>query len=477
MSFAKINGIDFNNVNDVESVDFLSTDVKLLCPFNGADETANPYAHYKCNDNAGNTNVVDDGTGDNDGTASTNTSNLSSTGKINEAFEFNGSTEYIDLDALAADVSSDEVGTISLWFNHVSGNGFIFSLGDEDADAQVKIQIANGYIYCGASASTPAGFNWRSSSNSYGSAGWVHVVFVQDGSEAKIYINGSEDTGGTFIYDNDRTFWVADADTVDTGRIGCTNYGGDGAGNAGFFTGKVDDVRYYQRAISADEVSFLWNSGNGTERSGVDDYSLNPKIINTVANTKLDTTTKKFGSASLELDGSSYLYVTDSDDFNLSNDDFTLETWFYCTSAVAQGFFGHYTDNSNLWLLSWSTSNYFRLKVVIGGTAYDHDSDSFTINTATWYHLAVVRSGTTVYFFINGADYGSDTMSETLANYTNSLEVGSCRATNGLHYPFYGRFDMTRLILGHARWTSSFTPPTREYSSENKLSKICGVSI
>ena len=62
------------------------------------DLSGNTPLQYKCNDNAGNTTVTDDGSGATNGTSSTNTSNWSVSGKINEAFDFTAaSSEYVNM--------------------------------------------------------------------------------------------------------------------------------------------------------------------------------------------------------------------------------------------------------------------------------------------------------------------------------------------------------------------------------------------
>ena len=78
------------------------------------DSIGTPYAHYKCNDDAANTTVTDDGSGSNNGTASANTSNLSAVGKINDCFDFDN-TYYIDINDLNTDIREDTEGTFTWW--------------------------------------------------------------------------------------------------------------------------------------------------------------------------------------------------------------------------------------------------------------------------------------------------------------------------------------------------------------------------
>lgn len=47
---------------------------------------------------------------------------------------------------------------------------------------------------------------------------------------------------------------------VTSGRI---NVGRDGEYNAKYFDGLVGPVRFYDRMLTADEISYLWNGGTG----------------------------------------------------------------------------------------------------------------------------------------------------------------------------------------------------------------------
>lgn len=227
-----------------------------------------PYAHYKCNDNTGNTTVTDDGTGSNNGTSSTNTSNLSATGKINNCFEFDSdNSEYVNIDALEQDIDSDTTGSISVWFNiaDLSAHRTIFSLGDTNAENYFFIRAHDsGYIqvFFQKQSSTP--WSFLSTETSISTGTWYHLVLVQNGTTPVLYINGSEETI-SFDDESDKTVWFSELeDEFDNGRLGCNNF--SGGGNQGFMDGKIDDFRYYQnKALSLNDISAIYNFGSGTE--------------------------------------------------------------------------------------------------------------------------------------------------------------------------------------------------------------------
>ena len=228
------------------------------------------YFHAKCNDDAANTTVTDDGAGGNNGTSSTNTSNLSVTGssaKINEAFEFNGSSEYINIDTLEQDIDTDTSGSISAWIypNNLTSNMTIFSLGDTDADRFFRFGLNNQgkvevYLYDAAD-------DWyHLSSSALALANdWYHLVVVQDGVSPKVYLNTVDVTNLTIS--TDTTQWFAGLESsgpLDNGRIGCVN--NNSGGNSRFFDGIIDDFRYYKNiALTEQDVKNIYNRGNGTE--------------------------------------------------------------------------------------------------------------------------------------------------------------------------------------------------------------------
>lgn len=81
---------------------------------------------------------------------------------------------------------------------------------------------------------------------------WYHVVATWDGTDQKIYINGTADTA------------TPAATTSNNGNgpfnIGTGNDGGAGA----FWSGSVDQVGLWKnRVLTADDVAALYNSGNG----------------------------------------------------------------------------------------------------------------------------------------------------------------------------------------------------------------------
>jgi len=247
-----------------------------------------PFAHYKCNDNAANTTVTDDGTGANTGTANVNTSNYSVAGQggaLNTAFDLNGSSEFINLNALNTDVKTDTTGTIACWINidDLSSGRTIFSLGVTAGDIFCQVVVlSNGKLRFSSQFSGPNFHLIQSTNTGVITTGtWFHVVLVQDGTDGTWYVNGSAiDTTNTVGGTGANTDWFAYANgngPLDNGRIGALS---TNSSNTAFFDGQIDDFRYYQNvALTASEISLLHNSGSGTEDTNPEGASNNMTLI------------------------------------------------------------------------------------------------------------------------------------------------------------------------------------------------------
>lgn len=76
---------------------------------------------------------------------------------------------------------------------------------------------------------------------------WQHVAVVQDGTTNKLYVNGTAAAGTRAAQDCSSTFPF---------RIGSPD------GKGGFFNGRVDDVRFYNKALTQAEVTALSTGQN-----------------------------------------------------------------------------------------------------------------------------------------------------------------------------------------------------------------------
>ena len=178
-------------------------------------------------------------------------------------------------------------------------------------------------------------------------------------------------------------------------------------------------------------------------------------------NAQLSTTSPKFGSACLLLDGTGdFASTTDAAGLELGSSDFTVEFWMNPTAnSGTRTLFGKRGDNTGQgFVLVRNNGTTPEVFLSSTGTSWDTSiSSSTTISTATWYHVAVVRLGSTVTLYLDGANVGSTTFSGALNNNSSSVRIGG--DSNGSQ--FNGKMDCLR-VKREAVYTAAFTPPSSE---------------
>lgn len=195
---------------------------------------------------------VKDWAGSNHGTAAGGAN--TTPGKFGNAGNFDGSNDYVDAGNDASLDLNDTV-TVEAW---IKGNSF--AAGEHNIVVGKGRLCYEGYhisvydtlprIYIGE-----AGNCAQANSPEVISAGqWYHLVGTYDKSlpsnNIKFYVNGVLKAQATQTTGADIS-----ANTLKIGRRS------EGANN--YFNGTIDDVRIYNRALSSQEVSNLYNSGNG----------------------------------------------------------------------------------------------------------------------------------------------------------------------------------------------------------------------
>jgi len=220
------------------------------------------------------------------------------------------------------------------------------------------------------------------------------------------------------------------------------------------------------RIAEGNTKALLHFNGNLTDSSG------DPKTFTARNGAATDTGQKKFGSASLQLNGSTqYIDTPDNEDFEFGTGDFTIEA--QCRFGLADGSYQGIARKS-------SAEDGWELRVAPGGGVnnvrlYASDGTQVTFScsamtTGVWYHIMVVRSGSALRCFLDGVKQDTD-KSPAAAGYTNAtatLEIG--RNHGGLY--FNGHLDEVRIVKGEAKQTAGFTPPSAEYSDDSAAQAI-----
>jgi hypothetical protein len=209
--------------------------------------------------------------------------------------------------------------------------------------------------------------------------------------------------------------------------------------------------------VDADNKFYVDGNLTGLETAG----NRGAKAISRSGSPTTDTSIKKFGTSSLELDGATdYISVASNNEFGFGTGNFTVEGWFYITNVgVTNNLFdfraGAATDLAPvLYVDSSAQLKYY---------SYNADRiDGPTLLVNTWYHIAVSRSAGTTTLFVNGTSQGTPWVASTDYGVAKPIVIGA--DWNGANFT-NGHIDEFRVSTA-ARYSSNFTEPTTEFASD-----------
>ena len=235
---------------NVTVYDTVTTQINSSIPISGL------VAHYPFNGNAN-----DESTNSNDGTVNGATLTEDRFGNANSAYSFDGVDDYIRIPHDSSlDFSQGGVMSVSFWV-------YMDSLPEDSKEYQLLMKVTGGgnttegyqasifsngtYVLRGKNGS---GSNWVGNTNTsdLGVNDEYHVVSIIDGQKSKNYING------IFISETTTTNSSIGSNTEDL-IFGWNNWLSNATSVA--FKGKLDDIRIYNKAITQEEVSSLYNEG------------------------------------------------------------------------------------------------------------------------------------------------------------------------------------------------------------------------
>ncbi len=321
------------------------------------------------------------------------------TGQIGQAITFDGTNDYVALPNLG--FSGNVPLTVSFWANANTNTAIQepFSFGTSYATG---IEIVRNYpsvgqITCFCQSGTQATTN-------YPSVGvWHHIVGVSTGSVFSFYIDGALAASTN----------VAVSVTNANYRIGASGP----QSNVYPFDGKIDDVRIYNRALSAAEVTQLYNQGAGFpsasnlvgywpfgEGTGTTtaDASGNSNT-GTLTNGPTWTTAGKYGNG-ISFDGVND-YVSFANPPTTGTGSFSIFAWIKTSvTGTRKNIISYGTEaGSRAMYLFVNTSNQiaFDKSNVAGPTS------AATVTDGNWHYVGVVNNASTVQIYVDGVSSGS----------------------------------------------------------------------
>ncbi len=200
-----------------------------------------------------------------------------------------GAITFADAEAITLDGTSGylTLGTTNLPANNAAQSISLWYKGAPNGGNQNMVAMSNGSnsaIQLGFRGSSLIAWSWGGgtliSTTAINDSNWHHAVYTYDGTTDKIYVDGALQASGTSTHQTA---------SVTAAYLGTYN------GSAELFAGSLDDVRVYNRAISAAEVAILAAGSSPAVTAGTHTFSTDITISGSLTlSTGTITGTKAF---------------------------------------------------------------------------------------------------------------------------------------------------------------------------------------
>ncbi len=166
-------------------------------------------------------------------------------GIVDAAVIFDGVNDYTSVPESASLVASDSVA-FSAWIRPTASANSDRMILNKEGEYEVALTTAGEIKW--AIANTSPGWAWHLTGVFVPDEKWSHLVVTYDGAEAKTYLNG------LLVETYAASGTIGDAHpTLNELRIG----GRSNSPSGKYFSGKIDDVHVFTRAVSATEAANL----------------------------------------------------------------------------------------------------------------------------------------------------------------------------------------------------------------------------
>jgi hypothetical protein len=418
--------------------------------------------------------------------------------EVNEAtspwtssLDFNGSSDYVNINSVLTQLNSTTVGSWSCWVKPIdatpTSQNRIIQFGDTNGNGFLYIRIeSDGKIGGQARNSGTSSWSFESNSPVFSNNTWTHIVLIQNGVQPKIYKNGVE-VPITFTISTDKTAWFSDLPSLDNGRIGVGNQ--NNLGEFQFFEGSISNSSMWNIDLTPSQVTELYNNGtpsnllnhsvtsnlvswwklnntttgiedskgsnNGTnngatevygsvstlngESSGMSQANLVQSDLQTVA---------PYSKYAMDFDGSSGDYIDCGNvlDNIFTGSDFSVSTWIYATTNTTYNNF----FNKDTTVQFYLHSNKIKIYLGSGSSGIWPLESTATLSLNTWYNIIFTRSGNENKLYINASLDNSATSTGSISASTGSLTLSSYRG--GSSYFWDGS------ISNPSVWNTALTP-------------------
>ena len=192
------------------------------------------------------------------------------------------------------------------------------------------------------------------------------------------------------------------------------------------------------------------------------------KTWTAAGNAQIDTAQSKFGGASGNAisvaSNANYISTPDHADLDIAAGNFTIDFWYRGASASLPIFASQRGGAGNqAWTFVMSDADSIRFNYTSDGTTFLGPANwAWTSAQDIWYHIALVRNGANLDFYVDGVKQGTTYNIGTTSIY-NSTAPLRIWADELNVTTFSAWMEEFRFSVGVARWTANFTPPTAEY--------------
>lgn len=393
----------------------------------------------------------------------------STSGHLSNAYTFDGSNDYVDI--YSSDLNSvfnPDEGTLVAWAKVSDSSVWSDGAADwivnmrVDSNNIVQFFENNGNLY----TSYYAGGTQKSISHATTTTEWFQVVLTWNASsdEAKFYFNGSQQ-GST---QTGLGTWIGNLSSTQS-VIGALNNSGNSS-----WSGDINDVRLYNRALSADEIADLYSASTDIQAYYTDNYegrelirkyddnnitvgSLGSEEVgpgpvaywkfdegqgqtanDSTSNNNDGTLGATSGSESsdptwtsedscisgkcLEFDGVDDYATTY--DFSRSTEDYSISTWIKTNGFInEQAILGKTPYEYSLGINTSGSLVYYHWNAT--GAAIVYLTNPTSLSPNQWYFIQITKDSTSAKMYINGNLVATDTStSGELVNRTNTLDIG-----------------------------------------------------
>ena len=418
----------------------LSTGLVAYYPFNG-----------NANDESGNGN---------NGTVNGPTVTTDRFGNSGKAYSFDGSSNSITSNTNFFNNGWEQF-TVSGWFSTNDVNKLsqtiLNTIPHTGIDLCFNIEYTaqhNTSIYIGSS---PGVLGWDIVQNSQGSKKdyenqkWYHFSMIKNGLKYYLYINN--------ILDMIITSSITPSNTLCKITFGSNNIRPE------YFYGNIDDIRIYNRALSSDEVTQIYNSekpATDLTTGLVAYYPFNGNANDASGNGNNGTvngatlTTDRFGNVgkAYSFDGVRNYIEVSNRFFNNGWGNYTISGWFNCANVSGSSQDLLSTNpicGTILGLNKGFAPN--KLSFSINSNPDNQSWDIVSINANTtivqnnqWYHFNLVKTGNNYKYYVNGNLEIENSGAITPISYLCGMLIGiQYWGPEGYNNGFNGKLDDYRI--------------------------------